>query len=65
MTTKIKAKFCWNVVVIDPDSNLPVEVDIYKMESGGMVGLDASYIENDVGPIRSPYDADAEIELED
>ncbi len=65
LPTKIKAKFCWNVVVTDPDSGEPVEVDIYKMESGGMVGLDASYIENDIGPVRSPYDANAEIELED
>lgn len=62
---KLKAKLCGNAVVIDPDSQLPVEIDIYKLESGGMVGIDASFLENDVGPVFSPFDANVELELDD
>jgi hypothetical protein len=42
--------------VIDPDTNLEVEVEIRKLESGGMVGIDGSWLEQDVGPVYSPYD---------
>ncbi len=61
---KIKAKFVWNLTVIDPDTNLPVEIDIYKMETGPMVGLDACPLEADF-PILSPYDENTQLEIED
>jgi hypothetical protein len=39
-----KAFFVKEITVIDPDTNLPVEVAIYKdSESGGMFGVDSSY----------------------
>jgi hypothetical protein len=52
---KTKAKFVIEVTVIDPDTNNPVGVSIYKEEGGGMMGVDSSYIEQDVGPVTSPH----------
>lgn len=44
------------LTVIDPDSKLPVEVEIRKcVESGAMVGIDGSYLEQEVDEIRNPY----------
>jgi len=40
-----RAKFVKEVSVIDPDSNAPVEVAIYKHDNGGMFGIDSSYVE--------------------
>lgn len=40
-----QAKFVKEITVIDPDSNLPVDISIYKHENGGMFGIDSSYIE--------------------
>lgn len=40
-----QAKFVKEITVIDPDSNHPVEISIYKHENGGMFGIDSSYIE--------------------
>ena len=36
----VESKFVQKVVVIDPDTNLPVEVEIRKMSSGPIIGLD-------------------------
>jgi len=49
------------VTVMDPDTHLPVEVEIRKMDTGPMVGFDGSFLEQldeDEHP-RSPYDEDA------
>lgn len=43
------------ITVTDPDSQLPVDVVIYKMSNGAMVGLDASAVENEEDCF-SPYD---------
>lgn len=56
-----KAKFVQEVSVVDPDSGLPVEVAIYKLESNGaMFGVDSSYIlglsEDD--PVNCPFTGD-------
>lgn len=40
-----QAKFVKEITVIDPDTNSPVEISIYKHENGGMFGIDSSYIE--------------------
>jgi hypothetical protein len=56
MTMPIPTKYVTTVTVIDPDSNAPVEIEIRKAESGWMVGIDGSYLEQDVGPVYSPYD---------
>lgn len=49
-----KAKFVNEVTVIDPDTNLEVNISIFKHENGGMFGIDSSYYqqvpdENDKG----------------
>lgn len=51
----IKTKFVQTITVIDPDSKLPVEVEIRKLENGGMVGIDGSWLEADEGPVYSPF----------
>ncbi len=52
------ADYIKGITVIDPDTNAPVDVEIYKdRESGGMFGVDASYIltlsEDD--PVNNPF----------
>jgi len=39
-----KARFFVEVTVIDPKSNLPVEVSMFKHQNGGIFGIDSSYI---------------------
>jgi len=58
----LKMKYVMHITIIDPDTQLPVEVQIYKMESGGMVGIDTSFIHNTDLPMYSPYDLGVEIE---
>lgn len=53
------------VTVIDPDSNLPVELEVRKLESGGMVGIDGSWLAQDEGPTYSPYDKGVELVIPD
>jgi hypothetical protein len=52
----IKTTYVDTVTVTDPDTNLPVDVEIRKMATGAMVGIDGSYLEQDVGDVCSPYD---------
>lgn len=61
----IKTKHIQTITVTDPDTNLPVEVEIRKLETGGMVGIDGSYLEQDVGTVYSPYDEGVELEIPD
>ncbi len=51
-----KVKRITEITVTDPDSHLEVQVTIYKMENGGMVGIDSSFIANTDDPVYSPYD---------
>lgn len=58
---KNTARFITEVVVCDPDSDAPVEVAIYKLDSNGaMFGIDSSYIltlsEDD--PVICPFTGD-------
>jgi len=61
----IKTKFVSHVTVTDPDSGLPVELEIRKLETGAMVGIDGSYLEQDVGQVFSPYDENCPLEIPD
>ena len=47
------AKQVATVTVRDPDSGLDNEVVIYLEASGNMTGVDASYVEQDIGPVHS------------
>lgn len=61
----IKTKHVCVITVVDPDSNLPVDLEIRKMETGGMVGIDASFLEQDVGDVYSPYDEGFTLDIPD
>ena len=61
----IKTKFVSHITVTDPDSNLPVELEIRKMETGIMIGIDGSYLEQDIGQVFSPYDENCLLEIPD
>ena len=51
-----QTKFVCKIKVIDPDTLLEVELEIRKCESScAMIGIDSSYLEQDVGPVRNPY----------
>jgi hypothetical protein len=52
------AKFFQEITVIDPDSYLPVEVDLFKHENGGIFGIDASYLDQN-------FDSDEDIKIPD
>ena len=54
-SVKVKAKEVKTITVTDPDTKLPVEVMIYKEEGGGMGGVDASYVEQEIGPVVSSH----------
>lgn len=44
------AKFIKEISVTDPDSDMPVEIDIFKHEqSGGIFGVDASFLDQTFG----------------
>jgi len=61
----IKTKFVKSIMVIDPDSKLPVQIEIRKMETGPIVGIDGSWLESDIGNTYSPYDNGIELEISD
>lgn len=61
----IPSRFVANVTVEDPDSHAEVELEIRKLDTGAMVGIDGSFLESDVGPVYSPYDCGVEVEIPD
>lgn len=47
-----------DITVKDPETNLPVELSIYKHQNGGMFAVDSSYIEQvleEDQPIPDPF----------
>ena len=50
-----KAKFIKEVEIIDPDTFMSVMVAIYKEESGGMLGVDSSYVAQEIDNVISPH----------
>ncbi len=63
----IKSKPVCIDTVTDPDTKLPVTVEIRKMETGPMVGFDGSYLEQLEGTDHpwSPYDEDTKVIVPD
>lgn len=61
------AKFITEVTVTDPDSKAPVQVSIYKdMTSGGMFGLDSSYVEQEeLEEIKNPFNPKMKLTLQE
>ena len=60
----IKGKLVHHHTVIDPDTGGKVVVCIVKLEIGGMIGIDASFLENTEEPIYSPFDKNIELDLD-
>ena len=60
---KTNGKLVCRVTVIDPDSQQLVELEVYKLDGGGMVGIDSSFIEQEL-PVYSPFDKNVEISSE-
>lgn len=60
----MKGQLVMTVEVTDPDTKLPVNVAIYKLDNGAMVGIDESYIANTDDAIMSPYDNGTELNLD-
>ena len=60
----IKTKQVREIDVIDPDSGWPVSITILKLETGGMVGIDSSFLENTELSVYSPFDETTELEVE-
>jgi len=61
----LNCKAVQTVTVIDPDSNLPVDVVIVKLESGGMMGIDASFLANTEEPVYSCFDKGIRLNVDD
>lgn len=63
----VQSKHVQTVTINDPDTGLPVEVEIRKLETGPMIGLDGSYLAQlcDGENPLSPYDPDTVIDVPD
>ena len=60
---KSTTRFVASVEVVDPDSQAPVSLEIRKTEGGYLVGIDASYLEQDAGPVYDPCNFGVELEV--
>ena len=60
----IKAKHIKTIQVTDPDSKLKVSLAIYKLATGGIVGIDESFLANTEEPVYSPFDKGVEIKID-
>jgi len=63
--SKINTKFVKSITVTDPDTGGEVEIEIRKLDTGAMVGIDGSYLEQDVGAVYSPYDKGIKLDIPD
>ena len=50
------SKFIKMVTVIDPDTKLPCEVEIRKLDNGALVGLDGAFLAQSEDTPYDPYD---------
>jgi hypothetical protein len=60
----MKGKFIKTITVTDPDSQGEVQVAIYKLDNGGMIGVDESFLANTDEPVYSPFDSGVELDLD-
>ena len=51
----IASKFIGTVKVTDPDTGNKVEVEIRKLATGGMLGIDCGFLEKTTKNVYSPY----------
>ena len=64
-----RAYFVREITEIDPDSKLPVELELYKHENGGMFAIDSSFLDQvartddyDRPIVPDPFSTEDEIE---
>lgn len=55
-------KYVGEVTVVDPDTNMPVELEVRKLASGGMVGIDGSWLAAD-NDTYCPYSANVLLDV--
>jgi hypothetical protein len=60
----INGKFVKTITLADPDTGFDVWVAIYKLETGGMIGVDESFLANTDEPVYSPFDYGEELNLD-
>lgn len=61
----IKGKQIAEFSLTDPDTMGQVHIAVIKLETGGMIGIDSSFLANTDEPIYSPFDKNVQIDLED
>ncbi len=55
-TPPVAARFITQLVVRDPDTDMPTELEIWQdPTSGALFGIDASFLDQVDDTIRSPY----------
>lgn len=62
---KRPTRYVTSVEVVDPDSKASVAIEVRKTEGGYLVGIDGSYLEQDVGPVYDPCNFGVELEIPD
>lgn len=65
MAKSINTKQISRVKVIDPDTKNEVEVTILKLETGGIIGIDSSFLENTDEDVYSPFDKNVKLNIEE
>ena len=60
----MKGTLVKTITVIDPDTQGEVQVSIFKLENGGMIGVDESFLANTDEPVFSPFDCGVELDLD-
>jgi hypothetical protein len=63
--TSTRAVHVREIEVMDPYTENTVGVSIYRLAGGGMVGIDSSYLEQDMGPVFSLFDRGIVLDLDD
>lgn len=61
----IQCKKVKTIVVKDPDTKLPVHVVIVKLDTGGMMGIDESFLANTDEPVYSCFDKNVHIDVDE
>ena len=58
----MKSKFIKTIILKDPDSNKDVYIEIMKLVTGEMIGLDYNSFEKTNGEFYNPYNKDSKID---
>jgi hypothetical protein len=53
-----EAKFVTHLNVTDPDTQLPVNISVFKHLNGGMFAVDSSFLGHTDEPVYSPFDGE-------